>query len=770
MKFVMNSHDIMAILSEIKNLGECRLNNIYDVDGKFISIKIKTKEKQNKFIMIDAGKKIYISDEKIDNDRKLPTSFIMKLRKHLENKIILGINQINYDRVVDISFGYTNTQYHLIIEFYASGNIIFTDENYKILALFNTHVYQEKKEETEIINENDSKKKDKEEDKEQDKEKEKDKDSNNKNNKKDNKKKNNKKEENNDDKVFVKVNEIYPLHKSVVDMSVYDISELQFKEWYDKFSDDNKQSFSVKKLLLASPLIFFGKENIEHSLLNLSVDTKKPLNFEKLNDIIFDIKKNHIITDVCKGYIIMENDKPETFCPIWYKQYENKKVLVNPSFSKAVEEYYKLTSEKNTKITQKDNGKKTKESDKDLQKINNIRNQVKKMEDKYNDTLKKIQIIEENIDLFNSAIKLANESVDMSLEEHRNNINQSLKEHNIKVDIIFENTNRVNIKNKKIKIIYQKNTYIIDPKHHAYDHISNMYKDNKILLEKMENIKKMLVENEMLYQKKQIKNNQKEQNVNIDKDIKKEENEQNEQIEKNEETKSNTQVKRKILWFEQFHWFISSEGLIVVVGKSADQNEMLVKRYMENHDLYMHSDVHGSGSCIIKRNPNDKEIPHITLEEASAFLICHTKAWNQNSPDRTYWVYPNQVSKTPKTGEYVVKGSFIITGEKNYMTIPRLELGLTIMFKDKNNDVLSNKISDDTQFAIPMCAPYRLVNKNKFKIKIVPGNKSINKTIKNSVLSVFNKQTTSNKEQVFIKEITNDDYQKVLVPNMKILG
>jgi predicted ribosome quality control (RQC) complex YloA/Tae2 family protein len=765
MKFIMNSHDIMAILSEIKNLGECRLNNIYDVDGKFISLKIKTKEKQNKFIMIDAGKKIYISEDKIENDRKLPTSFIIKLRKHLENKIILDINQINYDRVVDISFGYTNTQYHLIIEFYASGNIIFTDENYKILSLFNTHIYQDKKNEEKNETQDDKDKKNLEtQDEIKNKKQEK--------NKSDDKKNNKNKDDNTEDKVFVKVNEIYPLHKSVVDMSVYDISVMKFKEWYDKFSDENKNSFSIKKLLLASPLVFFGKENIEHSLLNLSIDTKKPLNFDKLNDIICDVKKNHIISNVCKGYIIMENDKPETFCPVWYKQYENRKVLVNPTFSKAVEEYYKLAGEKNTKINQKDN-KKIKENDKDLQKINNIKNQVNKMQDKYNETIKKIQIIEENIDLFNSSINLANKSLDMTLDEHVDNINQSLKEHNIKVDIIFENTNRVNIKNKKIKIIYQKNTYIIDPKHYAYDHIANMYKDNKILLAKMENIKRMLEDNEKLYQKKQKNNNQQNQNNNkennICSNIINEENHNIEQ-EQNDEQNLNMQVKRKILWFEQFHWFVSSEGLIVVVGKNADQNEMLVKRYMENHDLYMHSDVHGSGSCVIKRNASDKEIPHITLEEASAFLICHTKAWNQNSPDKSYWVYPNQVSKTPKTGEYVVKGSFIINGEKNYMTVPKLELGLTIMFKDKNSDILLNKMSENTQFAIPMCAPYRLVNKNKFKIKIVPGNKSINKTIKNSVLAVFNKQITSNKEQAFIKEISNDDYQKVLVPNMKILS
>lgn len=36
---------------------------------------------------------------------------------------------------------------------------------------------------------------------------------------------------------------------------------------------------------------------------------------------------------------------------------------------------------------------------------------------------------------------------------------------------------------------------------------------------------------------------------------------------------------RKTMWFEKFLWFISSENYIVVAGRDAQQNEMLVKRY-----------------------------------------------------------------------------------------------------------------------------------------------------------------------------------------------
>ncbi len=37
---------------------------------------------------------------------------------------------------------------------------------------------------------------------------------------------------------------------------------------------------------------------------------------------------------------------------------------------------------------------------------------------------------------------------------------------------------------------------------------------------------------------------------------------------------------RKIFWFEKFYWFITSENYLVISGRDAHQNEMIVKKYM----------------------------------------------------------------------------------------------------------------------------------------------------------------------------------------------
>lgn len=64
--------------------------------------------------------------------------------------------------------------------------------------------------------------------------------------------------------------------------------------------------------------------------------------------------------------------------------------------------------------------------------------------------------------------------------------------------------------------------------------------------------------------------------------------------------KSHLQIVRKVHWFEKFHWFISSEGYLILSGRDANQNEMLVKKYMRPGDAYVHRDYESSASCVVR--------------------------------------------------------------------------------------------------------------------------------------------------------------------------
>lgn len=57
-----------------------------------------------------------------------------RLRKYLKSRRVTGVSQIGTDRIIDISF--SDGAYHIILEFFAGGNIVLVDREYSILALF----------------------------------------------------------------------------------------------------------------------------------------------------------------------------------------------------------------------------------------------------------------------------------------------------------------------------------------------------------------------------------------------------------------------------------------------------------------------------------------------------------------------------------------------------------------------------------------------------------------------------------------------------------
>ena len=130
----------------------------------------------------------------------------------------------------------------------------------------------------------------------------------------------------------------------------------------------------------------------------------------------------------------------------------------------------------------------------------------------------------------------------------------------------------------------------------------------------------------------------------------------------------------KRFWFERFRWFISSEGAIVLGGKDAKSNDILVKKHLDAGDRYAHADVHGAPSVVVKMKDG---ISEATLGEAREFAVANSKAWNAKIGSAVgYWVLPEQVSKTPQSGEYLAKGAFVIRGKRNYSQKLEIQLGV----------------------------------------------------------------------------------------------
>ncbi|VDN18753.1 unnamed protein product [Gongylonema pulchrum] len=136
-----------------------------------------------------------------------------------------------------------------------------------------------------------------------------------------------------------------------------------------------------------------------------------------------------------------------------------------------------------------------------------------------------------------------------------------------------------------------------------------------------------------------------------------------------------------MMWFEKFLWFVSSENYLVIGGRDAQQNELLVKRYLRPGDVYVHADLRGASSVVIRNKMGGGEIPPKTLNEAGTMAVCYSSAWEAKVSDRAWWVYQNQVSRTTPTGEYLTAGSFMIRGKKNFLPLCQLQMGFGVMFK-----------------------------------------------------------------------------------------
>jgi predicted ribosome quality control (RQC) complex YloA/Tae2 family protein len=137
-------------------------------------------------------------------------------------------------------------------------------------------------------------------------------------------------------------------------------------------------------------------------------------------------------------------------------------------------------------------------------------------------------------------------------------------------------------------------------------------------------------------------------------------------------------ARQRHFWFEKApRFFISSEGFVVIAGRDARTNDALVKRYLGEHDVYLHADLHGAPSVVIKV-PDPKGPPgEPTLQEAGQWALCQSRAWRAGlaSAD-AFWVLGDQVSKAGASGEYVARGSWVIHGTRH--TLRDLPLELTL--------------------------------------------------------------------------------------------
>ena len=186
---------------------------------------------------------------------------------------------------------------------------------------------------------------------------------------------------------------------------------------------------------------------------------------------------------------------------------------------------------------------------------------------------------------------------------------------------------------------------------------------------------------------------------------------------------------RKAEWFDKFRYTKTSGDFLMVFGKDSGSNEVLLKKHLEQDDLVLHTELAGSPFGVIK-GARDK-ITKEELIEAGTVIACFSKQWKRGFGNAdAFWVYPEQVSKTANSGEYIAKGAFMIRGTKNFLK----NLNLRICLGVKKVEI-TNSEGEKLEFEELFSGSEQAVKKscgNRI-IKVEPGQvryKALNKEVR----------------------------------------
>jgi len=142
-------------------------------------------------------------------------------------------------------------------------------------------------------------------------------------------------------------------------------------------------------------------------------------------------------------------------------------------------------------------------------------------------------------------------------------------------------------------------------------------------------------------------------------------------LEKSKFIEKKIRKKEEREWYEKFYWFFASNGMLAIGGRSAQQNEEAVSKYLGPSDLFFHANIFGASAVVLREG---KAASKEVKEEAAQFAACFSKAWeNGLSAVDVFAVGKEQISKSSQAGS-LGTGSFLISGEREWFKNVKLEL------------------------------------------------------------------------------------------------
>uniref|UniRef100_A0A3Q1IA35 Ribosome quality control complex subunit NEMF n=1 Tax=Anabas testudineus TaxID=64144 RepID=A0A3Q1IA35_ANATE len=649
MKTRFTTVDIRAVIAEINaNYIGMRVNNVYDIDNKTYLIRLQ-KPDSKAILLIESGTRIHSTDFEWPKNM-MPSGFAMKCRKHLKTRRLTQVKQLGIDRIVDIQFGSDEAAYHLIVELYDRGNIILTDHEYTILNLLRFRTAEA-------------------------------------------------------EDVKIAVRERYPVESARPPEPLISLERLI--EILSKAPDGEQ----VKRVL--NPHLPYGATLIEHSLIeaglpgSVKVDSQVDINKYLVSMQIAEtyMEKTENFSD--KGYIIQKSEKKpiltpgkpseelltyDEFHPFLFAQHAKSPYLEFETFDKAVDEFFSKME------SQRIDMKALQQEKQALKKLENVKKDHEQRLEALHQAQEvdriKGELVEMNLPVVERALQVVRSALANQVDWTE--IGIIVKEAQAAGDPVACAIKELKLQTNHITMLL-KNPYITEEDEEEEEgEKKNIPEEkgkknkNKGQNKKPQRNKPMLVDVDLglsayanakkYYDHKRSAEKKEQKTIEAADKAMKSAEKKTQQTLKEVQTVTTIQKARKVYWFEKFLWFISSENYLVIAGRDQQQNEMIVKRYLRAGDIYVHADLHGATSCVIK-NPSGDPIPPRTLTEAGTMAVCYSAAWDAKIITSAWWVHHHQVSKTAPTGEYLTTGSFMIRGKKNFLPPSYLIMGFGFLFK-----------------------------------------------------------------------------------------
>ncbi|KAK0633173.1 fibronectin-binding protein A N-terminus-domain-containing protein [Immersiella caudata] len=677
MKQRFSSLDVRVVAHELSEaLVSLRLANIYDLNSKILLLKFaKPNSKQQ--ILIESGFRCHLTDF-ARTTAPAPSNFVVRLRKFLKTRRVTSVSQIGTDRIIEFQF--SDGTYRLYLEFFASGNIILTDSSLTILTLLR-NVPEGAGQEPQRIGltytlEN---------------------------------------RQNYGGIPRLTKERLHGALKIAVEQSAV-------KKTKKKAADELRRS-------LATTITELPPILVEHVFRLMEFDpATKPsdiLENEALEDALLKAldKARSLLEEItssptAKGYIIAKRnprlaerteggdgggaDKAkgllyEDFQPFLPKQFEDDpscEVLFFDGFNRTVDEFFSSLEGQRleSRLQEREEAAKKK-----LEAVKEIQTKrIEGLQEVQDLNLRKAAAVEANLERVQEAMDAVNGLLQqgMDWEDINKLVEREQRMHNPVAEIIklpmklSESTVTLWLgegeeeeeADEEMDFDYETDDEAAD----AQDPDKAKSVDKRLAIDINLKISPWNNAKEYYEQKRSAAGKEKKTVLQSAMALKNAEQKIAEDLKKGlKQEKPILQPIRKQMWFEKFTWFISSDGYLVLGGRDAQQNEMLYKRYLRKGDVYVHADLHGASSVIIKNNTKtpDAPIPPSTLAQAGNLSVCCSSAWDSKAGMGAWWVNADQVSKAAPAGEYLPAGSFMVRGKKNLLPPALLMLGFGLLFK-----------------------------------------------------------------------------------------